>query len=260
MRVLITGATDGLGRRVAELLARRGEEVLVHGRSPEKVEEVARQIGAAGAYVADLASLDEVRRLATEVRSDSEQLHALINNAGLYAAERTESTDGVELGFAVNYLSHFLLTLELLPLLESSSPAKVLNVSSVGQQEIDFDDVMLENGYDGFRSYAQSKLAQIAFTFELAERLGPESGVTVDAVHPASLMDTKMVRQSFGRSRTSVDEGAEAVIRALDDRDGTGRYFEGMREGRARPQAYDPGARRRLWELSEELTGVRAPR
>lgn len=259
MQLLITGATDGLGRRVAELLARRGEDVLVHGRSPQKVEEVAQEIGAAGGYFADLASLDEARRLAARIRSDREQLYALINNAGLYAPERTESEDGFELGFAVNYLSHFLLTLELLPLLESSSPAKVVNVTSVGQQEIDFDDVMLENGYDGFRSYAQSKLAQIMFTFELAERLGEESGVTVDAVHPASLMDTKMVRQSFGRSYASVDEGAEAVIQVLDDRGGTGRYFEGKREGRARPQAYDPEARRRLWELSEELTGVRAP-
>src|SRR4051794_15500698 len=251
MRVLITGATDGLGRRVSELLSGRGDNVLLHGRSPEKVDAVAREIGAAGTYVADMASLDEVRRLAAEVRSGHEQLDALINNAGIYAPERIESEDGHELGFAVNYLSHFLLTMELLP-------PRIVNVSSIGQQELDLDDPMLESGYDGFRSYAQSKLAQILFTVELAERLGPESGVTVDAVHPASLMDTKMVRESFGRSRTTVDEGAEAVIHVLDDRHGSGRYFEGSREARARPQAYDPEARARLWELSEELTGVRA--
>src|SRR5919197_1263276 len=224
MQIFITGATDGLGRRVAELLAERGDDVLVHGRSPEKVEAVAREIGAAGGYVADLASLEEVRRLATEVRSEREQLHALINNAGLTEPERTESEDGYELGFAVNYLSHFVLTLELLPLLEASSPARIVNVASIGQQEIDFDDVMLEGGYDGYRSYAQSKLAQILFTIELAERLGPASGVTVDALHPASLMDTKLVRQSFGRSRSTVDEGAEAGIHVLDDRSGSGRY------------------------------------
>jgi NAD(P)-dependent dehydrogenase (short-subunit alcohol dehydrogenase family) len=259
MQVLITGATDGLGKRVAELLAGRGEDVIVHGRSPDRVEAVAREIGAAGAYVADLASLEEVRRLAVEVRSDREQLHALINNAGLYSSERRESEDGHELGFAVNYLAHFLLTLELLPLLESSSPARIVNVSSVGQREIDFDDMMLERDYDGFRSYSQSKLAQIMFTFELAQRLGPESGVTVDALHPASLMDTKMVRESLGSSRTSVDEGADAVVTVLDDRDGSGRYFNGIREGRALDQAYDPDARSRVWELSEELTGVRAP-
>ncbi len=259
MVVLITGATDGLGRRLAELLAERGEDVLVHGRSRQRVEDVERESGAAGSYVADLASLKEVRGLATMVRSDREQLHALINNAGVIVPERTESRDGYEFGFAVNYLSHFALTLELLPLLELSAPARIVNVSSIGQQEVDFDDVMLERRYEGFRSYAQSKLAQVMFTFELAERLGPDSGVTVDAVHPASLMDTKMVRKSFGRSMTTVDEGAEAVIHVLDDRNGGGRYFEGKREGRALWQAYDPEARNRLWELSEELTGVRAP-
>src|SRR4051795_6518520 len=178
MRILITGATDGLGKRVAELLAERGDDVLVHGRSPEKVEAVARDIGAAGAYVADLASLDEVRRLAAEVRSDQEQVDALINNAGLYLPERTETEDVHELGLAVNHLAHFLLTMELLP-------PRIVNVSSIGQQEIDFDDPMLKRGYDGFRSYAQSKLAQIMFTIELAERLGPDSDVTVDTLHPA---------------------------------------------------------------------------
>lgn len=244
MRVLITGATDGLGRHVAELLSQRGDEVLVHGRSPEKVEATVHEIRAAGAYVADLASLDEVRRLADEARSDG--LEALINNAGVYAAERTESPDGHELTFAVNYLSHFLLTLELLP-------ARIVNVASVGQQEIDFDDVMLERGYDGFRAYAQSKLAQIMFTIELAER---NSDASVDALHPATLMDTKMVRESFGRTQSSVDEGAEAVVHVLDDRGGSGRYFEGKREARAGEQAYDPDARARLWALSERLTNL----
>ncbi|HEY1358958.1 MAG TPA: SDR family NAD(P)-dependent oxidoreductase [Thermoleophilaceae bacterium] len=244
MRVLITGATDGLGRRVAELLSERGDEVIVHGRSPEKVDEVAGEIGAAGAHVADLASLDEVRRLADEARS--EQLDALINNAGIASAERRESADGHELTFAVNYLSHFPLTLELMP-------PRIVNVASIGQRAIDFDDVMLERGYDGFRAYAQSKLAQIMFTFELAER----SEASVDALHPATLMDTRMVRESFGRSQSTVEEGAEAVIGLVDDRGGGGRYFDGMAESRAQPQAYDPEARRRLWELSEELTGAR---
>ncbi len=248
MRALITGATDGLGRRVAELLSERGDDVLVHGRSQEKVEAVARDIEAAGGYVADLASLDEVRRLAAAVRS-RDRLDALINNAGIYSAERRESEDGHELTFAVNYLAHFVLTLQLVP-------PRIVNVASVGQEELDFDDLMLERGYDGFRSYAQSKLAQIMFTFELARR---RRDLRVDAIHPASLMDTKMVRESFGRSRTTVDEGAEAVVHVLDDGDGSGRYFEGKRTAQARAQAYDPEARARLWELSEELTGVRAP-
>jgi NAD(P)-dependent dehydrogenase (short-subunit alcohol dehydrogenase family) len=247
MRILVTGATDGLGRRVAQLLAERGDDLLVHGRSADKVERVAREVGAAGGCVADLASLADVRRLAADV----EKPDALINNAGLIVPERRESADGYELGFAVNYLSHFVLTLELLP-------PRIVNVASVGQQELDFGDLMLERGYDAFRSYAQSKLAQVMFTFELAERLGPDSDVTVDALHPATLMDTKMVRQSFGRSRSTVDEGAEAVIHVLDDRGGSGRYFEGKTESTAHPQAYDREARARLWEVSEELTGAHA--
>ena len=130
----------------------------------------------------------------------------LINNAGVIEGERRESEDGYELTFAVNYLAHFLLTRLLVPLLRDSAPARVVNVASVGQSPIDFDDVMLERGYDPMRAYTQSKLAQVMFTFELAERLRG-SGVTVNALHPASLMDTRMVRETFGRSMSTVEEG-----------------------------------------------------
>jgi NAD(P)-dependent dehydrogenase (short-subunit alcohol dehydrogenase family) len=131
-------------------------------------------------------------------------------------------------------------------------------VASVGQAPIDFDDVMLEHGYDRARAYSQSKLAQIMFTFELAERLG-DTQVTVNALHPATLMDTKMVRESIGRSpMTTVDEGIEATLRLVvsPELEGvTGCYFSGSSESRADDQAYDVDARRRLWALSEELTG-----
>jgi NAD(P)-dependent dehydrogenase (short-subunit alcohol dehydrogenase family) len=250
VNVLITGSTDGLGRRVAELLAGRGETVLVHGRDPGKVERVCEEVGAERGYVADLSSVAQARRLAEEVRRDCDRLHVLVNNAGVILPERRESADGHELTFAVNHLAHFVLTLELLPLLRESAPARVVNVVSAAQRAIDFDDVMLERGYDAFRAYSQSKLAQVMFTFELAERIPPEQ-VTVDALHPATLMDTNMVR-GFGRARalSSVDEGAEAVVWLIDDRGGSGRYFDGTREAGAHRQAYDPDARRRLWEIS----------
>jgi NAD(P)-dependent dehydrogenase (short-subunit alcohol dehydrogenase family) len=262
-KVLITGTTDGLGRRVAFDLATAGATVLLHGRSRERLEatlEEAREesgIEKLGSYLADLSSLGEVRALAEQVIAEQDRLDVLINNAGVIERERRESEDGYELTFAVNYLAHFLLTRLLVPLLRDSAPARVVNVSSVGQSPIDFDDVMLERGYDPMRAYTQSKLAQVMFTFELAERLRG-SGVTVNALHPASLMDTRMVRETFGRSMSTVEEGAEAAVRlaAAPELEGvTGRYFDGTREGRANPQAYDEEARKRLWTLSEELSG-----
>jgi NAD(P)-dependent dehydrogenase (short-subunit alcohol dehydrogenase family) len=237
---------------VAERLVERGDDVLLHGRDPDKLAAVAHEVGARRAYLADLAALDQVRRLADEVERDTERLDALVNNAGVVSAERRESEDGHELGLAVNHLAGFALTMRLLPLLERSAPSRIVNVSSIGQRAIDFDDVMLERRYDPMRSYAQSKLAQIMFTFELADRL--PAGVTVNALHPATLMDTNMVRQTFRGSMSTVDEGADAVLRVLDLEGVSGRYFNGTREDRADEQAYDRDARRRLWELSETLT------
>ncbi|MBN1528623.1 MAG: SDR family oxidoreductase [Thermoleophilaceae bacterium] len=247
--ILVTGSTDGLGRGVAEELATRGAKVIVHGRDPEKTRAVAEEIGAERALVADFASLDEVRRLAGRVG----RLDTLVNNAGIIAGERRTSTDGHELTLAVNYLSHFVLTALLLDRLEE--PGRIVNVASIGQAPFDFDDPGFEHGYDGYGAYARSKLAQITWSFELADRLR-DSGITVNALHPATLMDTKMVREGLGRPHTSVEEGVRATLRLITDPelDGvTGRFFNGLREARANGQAYDPEARRRLWELSERL-------
>jgi NAD(P)-dependent dehydrogenase (short-subunit alcohol dehydrogenase family) len=265
--ILVTGATDGLGRALARELARRGATVLLHGRSKRRLEETRREIGQATGsdrlrtYLADLASLEQVRRLGSEVAGEHERLDVLVNNAGIGGAGPRElSADGLELRFAVNYLAPFLLTDLLLPLLRRSAPARVVNVASVGQAPIDFDDPMLERGYDPMRAYGQSKLAQIMFTFELAERLraGGDAGVTVNALHPASLMNTKMVLESFGYTMSTVQDGMAATLRLVvsPELEGvSGRYYDRLREARADPQAYDPQARRRLWRLSQELTG-----
>ena len=261
--VLITGATDGLGRATAHALASGGATILVHGRSRERGEETMAELRAAAGedrahlHLADLSSLEEVRRLAAEVEENHGRLDLVVNNAGIIAGERELSQDGYELTFAVNHLSHFLLTGLLLPRLRRSAPTRIVNVASIGQSPIDFDDVMLERGYSAFGAYGQSKLAQIMFSFELAERLGGEEGVTVNALHPATLMETKMVHDHFGRARSTVAEGVEALTRlaVADELDGvTGRFFDGLAESRADGQAYDPEARRALWELSEELT------
>ena len=249
-RILVTGSTDGLGRQVAAALAQRGASVLIHGRDPAKVEDAVAQTGADSGLVADLADLSQVRSLA----SQAGHLDTLVNNAGVIVPERRETADGHELTFAVNYLSHFLLTTLLLP--ELREPARIINIASIGQAPLDFDDLMLTRGYDDYGAYAQSKLAQVLFTVELAERLDGRD-ITVNAIHPATLMDTKMVRETFGRSRSSVEEGVEATVRLVEDPelDGvSGRFFDGLHESAAHGQAYDPEARRRLWELSERLT------
>ena len=269
--ILITGATDGLGKRVARDLAARSATVLLHGRNQEKGEAVLREIQDVTGnqklmyYNADFSSLDDVRRLSEKIQADHERLDVLINNAGLGAglrqSRRERSTDGHELRFAVNYLAPFLLTYRLLPLLRQSVPARIVNVASAGQQPIDFDDVMLENRYDGLRAYRQSKLAQVMFTFDLAEELR-ESGITVNSLHPASLMPTRMVLETdyFGSPMSTIEEGAQAVeqLAASPDVEGvSGKYFDGKQRGRANPQAYDKEARRRLKILSHQLTGVK---
>jgi NAD(P)-dependent dehydrogenase (short-subunit alcohol dehydrogenase family) len=266
--ILVTGATDGLGRALARELAARGATVLLHGRAKARLEDTRREIvEATGSdrlhtYLADLASLEQVRRLGREVGGDQERLDVLVNNAGIGGdGPRQRSADGHELRFAVNYLAPFLLTELLLPLLRRSAPARIVNVASVGQVPIDFDDVMLERHYDALRAYRQSKLAQIMFTVELAERLraAGESGVTVNALHPATLMNTKMALETFGYAMSTIEDGVEATLRlaVAPELEGvSGRYFDRLDDARANPQAYDADARGRLWRLSAALTGL----
>jgi len=261
---LVTGSTDGVGRLVARRLGEGGARVLVNGRDAARGARVVADIqeagGAASFLAADLASLAEVRRLAGAVQDATDRLDILVNNAGIGTAGgvRQESADGFELRFAVNYLAGFLLTSLLLPLVRASAPARVVNVSSGGQQAIDFADPMLTRGYSGARAYCQSKLAQVMFTIDLAERLG-DTGVTATCLHPATYMDTTMVRRAGVTPVSTVEQGAEAILNlavspALEGRSGL--YFNGLREARAHSQAYDAEARRRLWALSAELTGL----
>jgi len=261
---LITGSTDGVGRLMARWLADRGARVLIHGRDRDRGEQVVEQVAASGRSAiflpADLSSLAEVRRLAEEVRQHVDRLDLLINNAGIGSApaeKRETSRDGYELRFAVNYLAGFLLTRQLLPLLLSSTPARIVNVSSLGQHPIEFDDVMLTRGYSGGRAYAQSKLAQIMFTFDLARELDP-AAVTANCLHPATYMATTMVRQSGVTPISSVEQGAEAILHLSQGKelDGhSGAFYNGLVPSRAHAQAYDEAARARLRALSMELTG-----
>lgn len=190
---------------------------------------------------------------------DYDRLDVLVNNAGFGSApnERLLSGDGHELRFAVNYLSHYLLTRMLLPRIIESAPARIVNVASGAQTPIDFRDVMLTRDFSGSRAYAQSKLAQILFSVDLAQEL-EGTGVVVTALHPATYMDTEMVRRAGVEPRSSVAEGADAVMNLVTSPDiESGAYFNGLRPARANDQAYDEEARARLRRLSDELTGLR---
>ena len=265
--ILITGSTDGVGRYIAERLAAEGWRVLVHGRDRSRgeaaVERITQQGGEARFLAADFSSLAEVRALADAVQRDGEGLDALVNNAGIgtSGARRELSADGFELRFAVNYLAGFLLTRLLLPMLENRKAARIVNVSSAGQQPIDFSDVMLTRGYTGVRAYCQSKLAQILFTIDLAKELAGRD-ITVNCLHPATYMDTAMVRLSGVQPISTVEQGGGAIVQLVESpalADRSGLYFSGMNESRANPQAYDETARRRLRALSFDLVGLTDP-
>jgi NAD(P)-dependent dehydrogenase (short-subunit alcohol dehydrogenase family) len=267
--VLVTGSTDGVGRYVAAKLAVAGAKVLIHGRDSERAKTLAEEIRRQGHnaptfYKADLSSLAGARQLAQAVTAEHKGLDVFISNAGIgsraLGAERRTSADGHELRFAVNYLSGFLLAYLLLPLLKASAPSRIVNVASLGQHPLDFDDVMLTKDYNGTRAYAQSKLAQIMFTIDLAADL-KGSGVSVNALHPATYMNTTMVREGGITPISTVEQGGEAILHlaAGDDVAGkTGLFFNGMQQSQANPQAYDAAARKRLRALSLELTGLTA--
>jgi NAD(P)-dependent dehydrogenase (short-subunit alcohol dehydrogenase family) len=264
--ILITGATDGLGRALADQLATEGASLILHGRDPDKLDDTANAIrdnhGVPRPHtvIADLADLAQVRRLAADVHSATDRLDAFVSNAGIGAGHpdgrtRRTSVDGHELRFAVNYLAGFLLTLELLALLRRSAPARIVNVASIGQHPLDFGDLMIEHGYSGMRAYGQSKLAQIMSGFELASRLPPDE-VSVNSLHPATYMPTKIVLDEIGHHVDSLAAGVTATRRLVADDDlanTTGHFFDRTQDARANPQAYDTRARRELWQRSLEL-------
>src|SRR5690606_10381411 len=260
---LVTGSTSGLGETVARRLGALGATVIVHGLNEERGGQIAAEItrqgpGKAVYYPADLGSLDQVEQLARRVAAEHPRLHLLINNAGIGGASneaRRLSADGYELVFQVNYLSHFHLTRLLLPVLEAGAPARIVNVASIGQRPVNFDDVMMENGYQTSAAYSQSKLAQIMFTISLSQMLDA-CRVALTAWPPATCMDTPMVTSPGRRPLSSVEDGANAVMQLAAGTALTGRsglYFNQMSEGRANAQAYDEAARQRLWDLSVKL-------
>jgi NAD(P)-dependent dehydrogenase (short-subunit alcohol dehydrogenase family) len=272
--VLVTGATAGIGEVTVESLARQGAEVIGVGRSPAKCaaaqERIRRESGNPRVtyLTADLSSQAEVRRLAGEFKDRWVRLDVLVNNAGAFFDSRNESADGIEMTWALNHLGYFLLTNELLDLLRASAPARIVNVSSGAHYggTINFADVQYRSGFNGWRAYAQSKLANVMHAFELARRLDGV-GVTANALHPG------FVATQFGHNNNGVmrwgigvmqrlfaltpEEGARTQIHLASSpqvEGVTGKYFEKSKEGRCDPSALDQDGARRLWDLSLGMT------
>lgn len=261
--VLVTGASDGIGRETAVELARLGFHVLVHGRNGKRADRAADDVRkrAPGAAVepvaADVSTRDGVRQLAGLVLDRAGRLDVLVNNAGVFRKERRTTADGLEETFAVNHLAPFLLTHLLLPRLLASAPSRIVTVSSIAHQSARplLSDLQHEKGYSGYGAYALSKLGNVLFTFELARRLAGK-GVAANVLHPG-VVTTKLLRDGFGMGGAPVTEGASTPVylAASPEVEGvTGRYFVNRHESTPSPLARDERLRRELWRLSEELS------
>ncbi|MEI4283818.1 SDR family NAD(P)-dependent oxidoreductase [Tetragenococcus halophilus] len=261
--ILITGATDGLGKMTAERFAKQGARILLHGRKEEKgfktIEEIQQTTGNQDLkyFNGDFSSLQSVAKLAEKIKANNEKIDLLINNAGIGGGPKSQkqrelSQDGYELRWSINYLAQVLLTRKLLPMMKDH--ARIINVASIGQAPIDFNDINMEDHYEGYLAYERSKLALIMFTFDLATEL-QEREIHVNALHPSTLMSTNMVSDHFGPAQTSVEKGFSAVEFLATSKDldeVTGEYFEGKTQAQANAQAYDREAREKLRQITKD--------
>jgi len=272
---IVTGANSGIGKATAMGLAEMGATVILVCRSKEKGEAALSEIrGKSGnnsldLMLADMSSMRSVRQLASEFRRKYDRLHVLVNNAGLFMFTRTTTGDRLETTFEVDYLSHFLLTGLLIDLLKASAPSRLVEVSSVAHYNghIDFDDLQGEKGYGGWKAYSQAKLAQVLFTYELARRL-KGTGVTANCLHPGAVA-TNIWSRPLGRAgfimkllrlfMMGPEGGAKTPIylASSPDVEGvSGKYFTNKKEKESSKESNDEQVARRLWLVSEELTGL----
>lgn len=263
--VLITGATDGIGRETAFKLAQRGHHVLVHGRNETRAQQVVAEIQRAAKnpnvefVIADFATPDAVRELARNVQEKFLRLDILINNAGVFMPSRALTRDGFETTFQVNHLAHFLLTNLLLENIKASAPARIVHVSSGTHRsgKIAWDNLQGEKQYSGYDAYANSKLANVLFAYALAETLR-DARVTSNALHPG-VIATKLLRAGWNSGGNELARGAETIVycaTAPELENVTGRYFDSQRETASSPLAHDKNLQRELWDASARLVNL----
>lgn len=273
---VVTGSSSGIGKATAQGLAKLGATVVMVCRNSERgkeaMNEVIQKSGSpdVSLMIADLSSQNAVRKLARDFAESYGKLHLLVNNAGVFLAKRILTEDGIETTFAVNHLAPFLLTNLLTPVLRASAPSRVVTVASSAHYgaTIDFNNLQGERRYSGFAAYGQSKLANVLFTYELARRL-EGTNVTANCLHPG-VVRTNLGKNNWGIFRLalflfapfllSAEEGAKTSIYLASSREVesvTGKYFAKEKEAKSSRKSYDDNIRKRLWEVSAELTHLR---
>lgn len=261
--VLITGATDGIGAETALQLAKAGWRVIVHGRYQGRCREILKRLKdetdntQADSIYADLASLSEIRDMSRRLHDRFDHLDVLINNAGVFEPELQYTVDGLERTFAINHLAHFLLTGLALDLLRRADSARIITVSSMAHAaSMDFDNLRGQKDYSGYTAYAMSKLANILFTFKLAQKLKKEP-ITANCLHPG-VIHTKLLHAGWGMSGASVTQGAQTSVYCATSAEleqVSGAYFSDSRKTRPAAVAFNRDVQERLWKLSESLCG-----
>lgn len=276
---LVTGSSQGIGYETAVGLARLGAHVIIVSHIPERCQQATKRIQAdygvetARCYAADLSVQDHIRQLSADIQQDYDRLDVLVNNMGGWYSKPQQIADGIEMILALNHLSYFLLTGLLLPLLQESAPARIINVSSDAHRQsrgIQFDDIGFQQRYRSFAVYAHSKLANVTFTYELARRL-ENTSVTVNALHPGFVKTelyrhfgvmTPLITSLAGLLGKSAAQGAQTPIYLASSPEvagTTGKYFTECELRESSPVSYQVSQAQRLWQVSEEMTGFRYP-
>ncbi|MCF8261681.1 MAG: SDR family oxidoreductase [Melioribacteraceae bacterium] len=259
-KVLITGSTDGIGKATARILAENDFYIIIHGRNEDKCKNFQKELLNKGYdceyVIGDFASLKSVSEMANCLKVKHLSLDILINNAGIYMKEKEFSVDGFEMTFAVNHLAPFLLTNLLLDTIKNSNNARIINVSSIAHTRgrKDFDNLNSEQIFDHYAAYAQSKLANVFHTYELAQKLNPEH-VTVNCLHPG-VISTKLLKKGFGMEGASLEEGASTSVYLASSKEVeniSGKYFVQSKETPSSPDSYDKSVGKLLWEISEQM-------
>lgn len=259
--VFITGSTDGIGKLTALKLATDGHTLILHGRSEEKLQNVISEVktqtgnGNVSGFIGDLSNFDSIRGIASEIIRTIPKIDVLINNAGIFNSPETITKDGLDIRFVVNYLAPVLLTELLLPVLEKGKNPKIINLSSAAQAPVSIDSLLGKNTLSSGEAYAQSKLALTMWSFDLANELNE---IQVIAVNPGSLLNTKMVKEAYGRHWSPIDKGADILIElAISDKYGavSGKYFDNDQGsfGPAHPDASNQAKTDELLDITKKL-------